>query len=271
MDAQLRTVMERVDRVERASFVSLYESAPPELKAGLYAEGPVLAAWLGAYDDPGFSFIFDVWLADDPDATLDRMMRVIERGGARVMSLDTHPDQPSAYGPGWIVSRGFEPAFDEQIWWRELEGFEAPPLPEGVVIERAAEIDRETFAHVLNEGFDDESDAALGQAFAAVIGKAGWIHYLAYVDGEPGSASALFIADGVADCFVASTRPEARRRGAQTALINRRMADGLAAGCDIATAQSVTDNASPRNFERRGFKPLYRRTIFARRLSESSD
>jgi hypothetical protein len=141
----------------------------------------------------------------------------------------------------------------------------------GVVIERSTVVDAETFARVLNEGFDEKPDAALGRAFAAVIGKAGWMHYLACVDGEPGSASALFIADGVADCFVASTRPETRQRGAQTALINRRMADGLAAGCDIATAQSVTDNASPRNFERRGFKPVYRRTIFARQLSESSD
>jgi hypothetical protein len=271
MDVELRMVMERVDRVERASFISLYESAPPELRAGLHAEGPVLAAWLGAYDDPGFSFVFDFWLADDPDATLERMMKVIEASGATVMSLDTHPDQRPPYDRGWIVAHGFEEAYDEQIWWRELEGFEPPPLPEGVVIERTGDEDGETFARVLNEGFGDPPDAALGKAFAAVIGKPGWIHYLAHVDGEPGAASALFMADGVADCFVASTRPAARRRGAQTALINRRMADGLAAGCDIATAQSVTDNASPRNFERRGFKPVYRRTIFARRLSGESD
>ena len=127
---------------------------------------------------------------------------------------------------------------------------------------------RKKFAPVINEGFGEAPDCGLGWAYAHVIDKPGWLHYIAHVDGEPGAAAALFAADGVADCFVASTRPAARRRGAQTALISRRLADGRAAGCDIATAQSVTDNASPRNFERHGFHPVYRRTIYARRLVE---
>lgn len=268
MDPELRTIMERVDAVERASFISLYEDAPPELNAGIYAEGQLLAVWLGSYDDPGFSAIFDFDAAEDLDDALERVSAMLREAGARVISLDTHPDLGPQFDHEWFSARGFAPSYDEQIWWRPLADFEPPPMPAGVVIERATSADAETFARVLNEGFDAAPDAGLGPAYAAVIGKPGWLHYLAYVDGEPGAAAALFIADGVADCFVASTRPAARRRGAQTALISRRLADGRAAGCDIATAQSVTDNASPRNFERHGFHPVYRRTIYARRLVE---
>jgi hypothetical protein len=268
MDPELRAVMERVDAVERASFISLYEDAPPELNAGLYEEGPALAAWLGSYEDAGFSAIFDFGDADDPEATLERLLRVMAQAGARVAGVEDNPDLDPQYNRQWFESRGFKPDFDEQIWWRPLAGFQAPPEPPGVRIERATRGDGATFARVLNEGFGSAPDAGLGRVYASVIDKGGWLHYLAYVDGEPGAAAALFIADGVADCFIASTRPQARQRGAQTALISRRLADGLDAGCDIATAQSVTDNASPRNFERHGFMPVYRRTIYARRLDE---
>src|SRR5690606_30060830 len=129
-------------------------------------------------------------------------------------------------------SEGFVPDYDEWICWRPLAGFEANPLPEGVEIVVAESADAGTFSRVLNRGWGDPEDGALGRVFAEAIGKPGWIHYLALVDGQPGAAAALFIEDKVADCFVAGTAPEARRRGAQRALIERRLLDGLARGCD---------------------------------------
>lgn len=269
MDSQLRAIMERVDRVENQSFVSLYQDAPAELRAGLYEEDGVQAVWLGTFDDVGFSSIAGIDAASEPEATLARILAMAERAGVRTMGMEDHPDLDPKYGHEWFVAHGFQPDHDEQIWWRALDDVERQPEPEGVRIEQVARADRDTFAGVLNEGFGAKPDAGLGGVFAAVIGKQGWLHYIAYVDGEPGAAAAMFIDDGVADCFVASTRPAARRRGAQTALISRRLLDGRAAGCDIATAQSVTDNASPRNFERHGFMPVYRRTIYSRRLDRS--
>ncbi len=272
MDPALRAIMERVDRVERESFISLYEDAPPELNAGLYYEdGELRAAWLGTYDNAGFSSIFDFPETDDPEGVLDRIVSVLQRAGVRVLGFDDHPDLDPKLDPEWFEQHGFSPDSEEQIWWRPLAHFEPGPEPEGVVVERATGVDSETFALVLNEGFGAPADAGLGRIYASVIGKEGWLHYIAYVEGEPGAAAAMFVASGVADCFVASTRPLARRRGAQTALISRRLADGLALGCDIATAQSVTHNASIRNFERHGFMPIYRRTIYARQLGEPAD
>ncbi len=268
MTPQQRAVMERVDQVEEKSFVSLYEHAPPELNAGHFVEDGVSVAWLGSYADAAFTAISAIDAAPDPDATLARILERLRQTGVAVVGLDDHPDLDPAYGHDWIVAQGFEPDSEEQIDWMPLDTFTPEPTAPGIRVEQISDDDAADFASILNEGFGAAADAGLGPIFASVIGKPGWLHYIAYVDGEPGAAAALFIADNVADCFIAATRPSARRRGAQTALINRRLQDGRTAGCDIATAQSVIGSASPRNFGRRGFMPVYRRTIYARRLRE---
>lgn len=270
MDQRLRAIMERVDRVERASFISLYQDAE-ELGAGLHEEDGILVAWLGPYDDPGFSCIFDFDAARDHDVVLERMAAIVSAAGGQVLGVDTHPDLDPAIDEAWFAERGFQPAYGERVWWRELAGFVPDPPAPGVVIERVTAADAPIYARTLNIGFGEAEDCALGRAFARKIGDDGWYHYLAVVDGTPGAAAALFVQDGVADCFVASTMPQARRRGAQTALINQRLADGQAAGCDIATAQSVVDNSSPRNFARRAFQPIYDRMIYYRRLQHRTN
>ena len=263
--------MERVDRVEEQSFISLYEDAPEELNAGFCKENGVQVVWLGSYSDSGFSAISRIDLAGDPEAMLERILAMLRERGVKLIGMEDHPDLAPTFDRQWFAAHGFEPDYQEQIWWRPLEGFTLDQPPEGVRIERAAPADHDTFADILNAGFDTAPETGLGRAFAAVIGKPGWMHYIAFVDDQPGAAAALFVHEGVADCFVAATLPIARRRGAQTALINRRLHDGREAGCDIATAQSVTYNASLRNFERRGFHPVYRRMIYARRLDESGE
>lgn len=262
--------MERVDAVERQAFMALYADAPPELGAGVHHEGPVLATWLPGCDDPGFSCVFDFALAWDLDQVVERLADVLREHNAPVLAIDTHPDFDPRINEQWFLTRGFAPAYGEQVWWRSLVGARFDPTPpEGVRIELAASDDSADFARVLNVGFGEEPDGGLGRAFAARIGKPGWLHYLVLVDGKPGAASALYMHDAVADFFVASTMPWARRRGAQTALIRRRLCDAQQFGCELATAQSVLDNASPRNFARHGFAEIYERTIYARRLNSA--
>jgi GNAT superfamily N-acetyltransferase len=183
-----------------------------------------------------------------------------------VLGIDTHPDLDRRITYQWYLNRGYEVDCEECIWWRALAPFEPDALPDGLELRRAGPELAGTFAQVLNVGFGYAQDYVRGQAFAAAIGRPGWFHYVAFVDGAPAAASAMFVHDQVADCFVAATLPNARGRGAQTALIQRRLADGAAAGCDLATAQSVVTNASPRNFARQGFHPVYRRWIYGKRL-----
>ena len=88
--------------------------------------------------------------------------------------------------------------------------------------------------------------------------------YLARVHGEPaGSASARFDG-GVAEMCGAATRPALRRRGVQRALLQRRVEDARAAGCEVAVVTTSPGTQSQANAERSGFRLLYARAVLVR-------
>ncbi len=69
----------------------------------------------------------------------------------------------------------------------------------------------------------------------------------------------MSIHEGVALLAGASTVPEARRRGAQLALLDARLAYAAERGCDIAMMCAQPGSASQRNAERQGFRIAYTR------------
>ena len=122
------------------------------------------------------------------------------------------------------------------------------------------------FARTLNVGYEVPEEHVRGYVFGSTIGMSDWYHYLVWIDDRPASASVLFVTNGVADLFVTTTVPELRGCGAQNALIAARLHDARAAGCDLATSQVISSNASPRNMARQGFEVLYRRSIWGKPL-----
>ncbi len=84
--------------------------------------------------------------------------------------------------------------------------------------------------------------------------------FLAEVDGKPGAAGVLSMHDNVALFGGASTVPELRRRGLQTALLHERMRYAFDHGCDLAMMVAVPGSDSQRNAERKGFRIAYTRT-----------
>lgn len=259
-------LIKRVDRVENASFRSLY-TAGEAWDTGWHTQDGVTAVWAGQDDDPSFSCVLNLAASPDPERTLLSMEQVVREGGGLVFGVDTHPDLEHWATEERFTRLGFERDCEECIWAKELTGaLEQRPLPPGLTVERAQTSQREVFAGALNTGWGLAPDAARGHVFAATIGMENWVHYLAYIDGSPAGVSVLFVHDNVADCFLSATLTEYQGRGIQTALIERRLDDGLALGCDLATSQTVVTNASPRNMARQGFTPLYRRWIYGKRL-----
>jgi len=93
---------------------------------------------------------------------------------------------------------------------------------------------------------------------------AGFIHYLARVDGEAVGEAAMRIDGDVAQMAGAGTRPRARGRGVQKALIQRRLDDARRAGCSLAVVTTAPGTRSQDNVMRRGFELLYARAILVR-------
>jgi GNAT superfamily N-acetyltransferase len=120
------------------------------------------------------------------------------------------------------------------------------------------------FARTLLAGHDapesDRAEAAID--IAGWLGRPGWRLYLADVDGNPAAAGVLVTSDGAAFLANASTRPEYRGRGCQTALIQRRLDDGKGEGCDLACALAAPGSASQRNLERAGIPLCHTQVVW---------
>lgn len=92
--------------------------------------------------------------------------------------------------------------------------------------------------------------------------------FLAYVDGAPagGCIGAILQDARVAALYGSATIPAMRRRGVQTALINRRLWEAREAGCEYAVVCTWPGSGSQRNMERRGFRVAYTKVVMERKL-----
>jgi hypothetical protein len=139
---------------------------------------------------------------------------------------------------------------------------------DGVVIERVAESQLDLWVRTVCTGFAEhhavtpellEVMRLFGRASGATL-------YLAKVDGNVAGGGALFVRDGIAGLFGASTLVEFRRRGVQRQLIRARMEAAQKAGCEIALTFARPGSISERNILRNGFSVAYTRTKFTREL-----
>lgn len=103
-------------------------------------------------------------------------------------------------------------------------------------------------------------EAAL-RPFAATEG---FRRYGAWIDGELAGVASLRLDNGIAQLCGAATIPAFRRRGVQAALRRRRLADGVAAGCDLAVLTVQPGSTSQENGHRQGFALLYTRVILVK-------
>jgi Acetyltransferase (GNAT) family len=88
----------------------------------------------------------------------------------------------------------------------------------------------------------------------------GCYSFLAEIGGKPLATGALFIFDGVAEAAGASTIPEGRKQGAQTALLDARLRFAKEKGCDIVIMGASPGSQSQKNAEKNGFRVAYTRT-----------
>ena len=96
-----------------------------------------------------------------------------------------------------------------------------------------------------------------GRTFASTVGATGM---QAEIDGRPIATGVVFIADNVALLAGASTIPESRRQGAQSALLEARLRYAVEQGCDLSMMCALPGSPSQRNAQRNGFQIAYTRT-----------
>ncbi len=93
--------------------------------------------------------------------------------------------------------------------------------------------------------------------WVAPLGAPGWTQVVAYDDDEPVATAALHRVGEVAWLGAAGTLPEARGRGAQTALLRHRLRLAAELGASRVVAKAVPGSVSERNLMRAGFVRAY--------------
>lgn len=118
------------------------------------------------------------------------------------------------------------------------------------------------FADVLGAGYG--TPPFLKPWNVAMVGRPGWRFYLAWEGETPVACAGLFTRGEVAMLAMAATLPGSRGRGAQSALVQRRLADAV--GCRWVVAQTDDELANPslRNLLRLGFDKIYSRTSYSK-------
>ena len=95
--------------------------------------------------------------------------------------------------------------------------------------------------------------------YCVAVATSGAHLYLAELDGRPVATAAMRMHEGVALMAGASTIPSARGRGAQLALLERRLHDAGENACNLAMMGALPGSISQRNAERHGFRIAYTR------------
>ena len=163
-----------------------------------------------------------------------------------------------------LADRGYRPIEMTSVMYRELS-------PENT---DTAEDGSNLFTRVITPGEEDlwatisaggwatvhESLADFMLAFGRINTQCVGSHpYLAELEGEPIAAGMLFIYDDVCILAGASTIPDGRNRGAQTALLRDRLRSAAESGCTLAIMGALPGSQSQRNAQKNGFNIAYTR------------
>jgi GNAT superfamily N-acetyltransferase len=258
-DLSLSRRLERTEARGSAEFVEARAQVSPESGAcwievaGAYAmfdgvESPITQTFgLGMFAEP---------TAED----LARIEEFYRERAAPVFHEFSPLADPQALA--LLNARGYRPVEFTSVMFRPLRPGArfAERGAEDVSVRAVGEGEHELWAQTSARGWSESGygDFMLGMARVSAK-RADVVSFLAEIEGRPAGTGAMSICEGVALLAGASTVPEARKRGAQLALLDARLRHAAERGCDLAMMCALPGTPSQRNAERQGFRIAYTR------------
>jgi GNAT superfamily N-acetyltransferase len=136
----------------------------------------------------------------------------------------------------------------------------------GVVVRQITAEDEKLYTHTVAQGFAEQQPVtqAILDVMEGFVQSENTHSFLAFVDGVAAGGASAFAFNRVAGMFGASTLPEFRGRGVQSALLAARLNWAVKQGCDLAKGITLPGSTSQRNHERFDFRIVYTRTKLVR-------
>ena len=164
--------------------------------------------------------------------------------------------------------RGYHVTEFSNVMVRPVEKAAAAALPAGIEIQKAGDGEIDLWTLTVAQGFAEHfpvTQELLGIMRLFADGE-NTECYFARIDGKIAGGATLAVRGRIAGLFGASTLPQFRNRGVQTALLHTRMQRAAERGCELAMSIALPGSASERNITRRGFRTLYTRVKFEKEL-----
>jgi hypothetical protein len=161
--------------------------------------------------------------------------------------------------PPMLAERGYRVTEFNNVLVKRLAGAQIVMTPR---VRRVLPDETDLWSHTVGRGFFDQSELTteemdVGRAICAMPGA--MCYLAASTAGDPAGGAAAAIYGGLATLFADSTIAAFRRGGLHAELIAARLNEGLAQGCELATASTLPGSGSQRNYERLGFEVVYTR------------
>jgi GNAT superfamily N-acetyltransferase len=258
-----------IEANEAAAYRSFLGAAGPGDSAnagfGVVEVGSVLALVSPAVRKPGaFNRVLGLGLWEDAtEALIDELSGVYERAGCG-FAIEAGPyARPSAI-TDWLRARRIRRGTVSAVHYRHHSG----PIvarPSEVRVVRASGRERDVAADLCSTIF--RMPGAVRELIAALGDVPEWRHWLAYLGDTPIGAGLSFVSGRNAWVGWAATLPEYRGKGAKSAIDDARVADALASGCTLVTAETATGTPEQRDpsfksYQRLGFNVAYERVTY---------
>ena len=162
-----------------------------------------------------------------------------------------------------VRERGYRPVEFSSVLYRPIDTALRLDASRNEAIEvrpiQKSEVD--LWAQTASDGWSEFAEVAeFLRELNQVTAHSKSVSFIAELDKHPIATGALMIAGDVGLLAGASTVPNARRQGAQLALLEGRLRYAAARGCTVAMMVALPGSGSQRNAERHGFRIAYTRT-----------
>ena len=109
----------------------------------------------------------------------------------------------------------------------------------------------------------DQLGETMWPGYLRSAGKQGFFHYMAFDGRRPVAIAALCLFEEIGYLMAAATAESDRKRGAQQALIAKRIARAEQSGCSIQVSETLyMIEHSLRNLQRAGFEEAYEKEVY---------
>jgi len=259
-DLDLARRLERSEAMGGVHFVEARSRLSPETGAQWIEVAGAYAMFDGPESPVTQTFCLGLFAKPAP-ADLDRLEALFQERGAPVC----HEVSPLAGVPlaDQLSRRGYRPVEFTSVMYQPLApaAHSSGPYNPRLKTRLMASGEEDLWSRISARGWSERpelTEFVLGVG-RVIASSTGCFCFFAHLNEEPVATGVLRCHEGVALFGGASTVPEARKQGAQRALLDARMNMAASQGCDLAMMCAEPGSASQRNAERQGFRIAYTR------------